>query len=136
MTNDYSKKAFSVEKTNTVFPLPSVVLFAAFLLFANLSLAQSSASNDQNTIVYKFSVAGVTTPTEAAPVLGLLMEQSFSISGRFIDECDCFKLSTNTEVDYEDLSTPLSDESYLLSDTIENSYGKTITEKTTNNIKD
>ena len=107
-------------------PLPVILFFAlVFIGFAGNS--QSSVTNGEEYTVYKFSVNGVTNPTEAAPIMTLLMEQSFSSSCTFIDDADCFKLSSElNNLTYNALYTALKNEGFNLSTEIATSDGRSL----------
>lgn len=107
-------------------PLP-VILLLATLVFGFGSHAQSSVTNGPESIVYKFSVSGVANPEEAAEVMALLMEESFSSSCTFIDEADCFKLSSElSDLTYDTLAAALKKEGFELSTEVLTSDGRSL----------
>ena len=72
------------------------------------------AQSTEQELAYKFSVQGITDPVGAKPIQYALMERSFTAFCTFIDECDCFKLSANTAIDYVTLKNVLNENGYVL----------------------
>jgi hypothetical protein len=116
-TQDPRKKLIS----RAVLPL----LFFAFLLFIPMKgFSQVTSTDRLSHTVYKFSITDISTPELALPVQMLLMDKPYASSCSFIDECDCFKMSVSSSVEYTELAEALSHGGYALSEEIFVSDGR------------
>lgn len=71
-------------------------------------LADVRGQIPEDGLVYKFVVDGISDRPSAKPLQLALMEQASVTGCVFIDECDCFKLSTDAPIRYGMLAEVLS----------------------------
>jgi len=65
------------------------------------------ASSQSIDLVYRFSVNNITSIDSAKQVQLEVIQQSNITSCNFIDECDCFKLTTSSFISYANLKNIL-----------------------------
>lgn len=93
----------------------SLLFVITFVITPSSLFAQTSSSGALETVVYKFTIADVINPAEADAVQKLMMSNKFANSCSFIDEADCFKLSSNERLTYAALREALLSEGFILS---------------------
>ncbi len=102
--------------------MKKIVFTLSGLLFFYILNAQSS-SQKQN-LVYKFSIQNITTPPEAKNIQYMLHQDIENSTSIFIDECDCFKISTDKQLSYQYLQTIISSYGYNIQGDIYVSDGR------------
>lgn len=112
--------------------IPAQLLIMLLCFCPFMGQSQTSSSNAENTqlTVYKFSIENVIDQVDADQVIQSLLSNVNFTSANFIDEADCFKVTTNQPVSYEMLKVSLADEGFILSDKVLLSDGTIIQETT------
>lgn len=118
-----TKKSKSTVKSRTLF---SMFFVAAFLITPSSIFSQTSSAGHLESIVYRFTITDVIDATQATAVQNLLMTKEFATSCNFIDEADCFKLSSSERITYETLKEALLAEGFILSSEVFLSDGTVI----------
>lgn len=107
----------------------SLSFLALFVFTPTNSFSQVSSSGHLESTVYKFTVSDVTDPSHANGVQSLLMSNDFISSCTFVDEADCFKLTSSKPLTYETLRDALLSEGFILSEKVLLSDGTIIKSK-------
>lgn len=98
---------------NTIYRFRVTLLLSAFVLLTQNSFAQSEGA-----LTYKFTVEGVADKSEAKLVQHSFLQEAFTVSCVFIDECSCFKLTSSEALSYEFLRTLLANHGFELSEKV------------------
>ncbi len=107
---------------NCIYRFRVALLLGAFVLLTQNSFAQSEGE-----LTYKFTVEGVTDKSEAKLVQHGFLQESYTVSCVFIDECSCFKLTSSEALSYEFLRTLLANNGFELSTKVMVSDGTILT---------
>lgn len=94
----------------------------------------ASSQTQSNNLVYRFSISNIIDIDSAKQVQYNLLQESMITSCNFIDECDCFKLTTNSFISYNSFKNILYNKGYQLSGDIHLSDGRVLREIEINQI--
>ena len=98
-----------------------------------LTLTTIFSFGQNNSLVYRFSVDNIVNIDSAKQVQYELLKETPITSCNFIDECDCFKLTTSSFISYSDLKNILYNKGYRIYGDIFLSDGRILKETTQTN---
>jgi hypothetical protein len=79
--------------------------YALYITGVVLCLLASNEINaqEENHVIYKFSVDGIENRADAKILLHAFLQESVTVNSVFIEECKCFKLTANRRLVYSDI---------------------------------
>lgn len=109
--------------TTNLSRIPVTKGFFLALLFSIFSFVNYAQSTDE--LTYKFTIDGILTNTQAKPIQYEFFNETYTVRCNFYEEEACFKLTSNTRLNYKmlhdmisALGLELSNEVYVSDETI------------------
>ena len=107
-----------------------------FVLFLGSNAVIAQATDSGYAMKYRFSIDGITAPSEAEQAKTIISGLSFTSGIDFIDECDCFKVLVHEPITYDDLYDPLKSNQLTLSNILYGEDGSELKKGLMNELKE
>ena len=88
------------------------------VLVSGLLVSNEVIAQEQNPVVYKFSVDGIENRADAKVLLHAFLQESFTVNSVFLIDCQCFKLSAKKPLKYTHIQEVVQQNGLELSENV------------------